>query len=283
MGVEYEHWLLPVNRDLRPSTENVVRLVNVLRRERWVVAPDMPRFEELRGGFWTPRDVRDEDDTGGYASLFGKNPNHPRRGLPRHEPIPASLGADWIDARLDARHASPLAREITLAFPIYLRDDVFSDWSDAGLQYPFTFGEDDASNYHQIEIHLADDFVAHAWGNAFADALDDRCSCGAELRYDPDQDFIEWVIAVRHAHRIRRTCPRCGARFDPTTRTTTFKPGWDQSLETLRGGVTYRFAIRIDCHKGWPRDRGRIHLKPAFRELVDTTIGERFEDAGGLY
>jgi hypothetical protein len=282
MGVEYEHWLLPTSRDLRPSTDAVARLVGALRRDRWVLSPEMPRFQELRGGFGTPRDVRDEDDTGGHASLFGKNTHQPRRALPIHEVIPPALASKWIDARLDASHPSPLAREIALAFPLFIPDDVFSDWSDAGLQYPFTFGEDDASNYHKIEIFLADDFVAHDWTNAFSIGIDTRCECGTTLRYLPDQDHIEWVPAIGNQARIHRVCPRCGARFDPSTRATTFKPGWDATSEPLRGGVTFRFAVHIDCHKGWPRDHGRLRVKPAFRELVEASIGEAFEDFGGL-
>jgi hypothetical protein len=297
MGVEYEHWLLPRNRDYRPASGGVARLVDALRRERWVVAPGEPHFAEMRGGFGTPRGISTEADTGGYASVFGKNPNFPddpnafvvdpnkiRRGLPLHQPIPVPLTSDWIDARIDPHHANPLAREMGLFFPVQLPDDVFSDWQEAGIKYPFTFGEDDLSNYHQVMLYLADDFVTHDWTNTFGDALDDKCSCGEKLGYNPDGKYVQYVVALSIDGRISRKCPACGTVFNPSLHSTLVSDGWDEGATChLRGGVTFRFAVRIDCHKGWPREHGRIFLKPEFRQLIEASLGEAFEDIGGLY
>jgi hypothetical protein len=259
MGVEYEHWVLPKRRDYRPSTETVARLVEALRTEHWVAAE-------------------------GEARVFGPNPNAAagRRSRPITQPIPAPLSASWIDARLDAAHPDPLAREIGLYFRVELSDIDFADWQEAGIQYPFTFGEDDLSNSHKIGIYLADDFVAHDWTNAFG-RIDSTCACGLKLAYDPDEK-LEYVAALVTDWRIKRTCPSCGAVFDPSLRTAEGTDGWDDNRRfEVPGGITFRFAVGIDCEKGWPRGQGRLALKPAFRELVERLCGEPFEDLGGLY
>lgn len=284
MGVEYEHWILPKRRDYVPSTQVVARFVELLRSKRWVLTPGMARFAELRGGYGTPPDVRGEDDTGAYASLFGTNPHTPKRGRPVYQPVPAPLDASWLDARMDERHPSPLAREIGLCFPIQIPDEELSTWEEAGLEYPFTFGEDDVFNYHQITLYVADDFVTHDWTNTFQSPIDDSCQCGTKLRYDPDRDYPAYVAAHSIDGRIRRVCPTCKAPFDPTGRASVMNDGWEEGRSApLPGGITFRFAVRIDCHKGWPREHGRISLKPELRELIEEVIGEPCEDFGGLY
>ena len=89
-------------------------------------------------------------------------------------------------------------------------------------------------------------------------------------------------LPLLDGQRIRHVCPTCNTRFDPKTRTATFTNGWTGEQIAYPGGITFRFAVRIDCHKGWPRGRGPITLRPELRDLIASVLDEPCEDVGGL-
>jgi hypothetical protein len=277
MGVEYEHYILPVQRDHRPSAAALVRLIAALRRDRWIVAPDHPQLEELRGG---PMNVG--DSVTGWVERPANNPWAAQgvHGRPTRTPVIDAPTAAWLDGLAPVDVPAPLSNELRLAFPVDFVGDAFSTFEEAGIEYPFTFGADDLDpNYHVVELHLADDFVTHG-GNTF-DPVSTTCSCGAELGYPIDR--VAYVPALPHPDRARRRCLACGTDLDPKRRAAEVRDGWTGQKRQLLGGVTYRFALRIDCHKGWPRDRGPITLRPELVDLVAKELGVPCEDVGGLY
>jgi hypothetical protein len=144
-------------------------------------------------------------------------------------------------------------------------------FEEAGIPYPFTFGADDTT-YHDLVIHLAHDFVHHS--SEMIDPIDTRCACGQDLGYDRDG-------AIRYDPRIYAMCPWCGQAFDATRRTT-YRDGWTGAHGTILGAA-YRFAVIVDCGKGWPHERHPIAVAPRFLTLVEESFGERFDDFGDFY
>lgn len=255
MGVEYEHWILPRDRDHAPSAETFALLVEALREERWIVS----------------------DGAHACRALEDRSPGCKKR---QREGIPEQVTAEWVTSKLDTSSARAIDRELVLFFPVDV-DDTFETWAEADVRFPFTVGADETSNYHEYQIFLADDFTA--WTNGgFTETVSGACDCGAELEYDVLTEYPE-TLAAHDARRIRRSCPSCGARFDPGARSVAFQHGDGAAEEQLRGGLTFRFAIRIDCHKGWPRSSARLALAPELLALVSRVLGTAVEDVGAFY
>jgi hypothetical protein len=277
VGVEYEHFILPEQRDHRPSSAALVHLLGELRRGRWIVAPDHPSLEELGSG---PMNTGDH-----VTGWFERPAINPRAALgaygrPVRAPIPDEPTAAWFDGLVPADVPAPLANELQIAFPVDFVGDAFSTFEEVGIEYPFTFGNDDVdANYHRIELHVADDFVTH--GSSAFDEIPATCTCGVDLAYHIDR--IAYIPALPHDARARRRCHACGAAFDPRRWAGEVRDGWTGQKRLLIGGVTYLFALRIDCHKGWPRDRGPISLRSELVDLVASALGVRCEDVGALY
>lgn len=279
MGVEYEHFVLPVRRDFRPSSETLARLVGELRRNHWVISDDHPHCASFTSGPMTTSGGK----VTGYASPVGRNPKASlgRFGWPTVRNLPDPLDPAWLDTLTPADVPAPLSEELCLIFPVDVVGDEFSTFDEAELEYPFTFGADDLdANYHRIELHVSGDYVVDDCNNTF-DGIDATCACGVELRYEVDR--IEFIPAIFNPWRIKSTCPACTACFDPTTRSGAMRNGWTGAIDRLNGGLTYRFALRIDCGKGWPRKRGPLTLRPELRELVECVLGQPCEEMGGLY
>lgn len=261
MGTEYEHYLVPRNRDFLPSGAAVADLVTTLRRERWVI------------------------DKVGYARL-ARPPGAPLRkgAVVRQgeviEPLPPRVTGAWIDERRALSDPNPMAHEIELFFPVQVNDLRFASFGDAELRYPFTVGSEDAKHRHTIAVRVADDFVMSGLSTA-ASTIDPRCACGASLDTGPVSAQRDVAYAIR-GPRIRRVCDRCGARFAPEKRACQFENGWGKHC-SFAGGATYRFGIRIDCGAAWPRTSGPLVLTPDLRALVERVLDTKFVDVGARY
>lgn len=196
--------------------------------------------------------------------------------------IPAPVTAEWVASKLDRESARAIDREFVLVLPVHI-DDMFETWAEAGVRFPFTVvGAEETSNYHEYQIFLADDFASWTNAGGFTEAVPGTCTCGAELAYDAETEY-PGTLAAHDASRIRRICPSCGARFDPCARSVAFQRDHGAAEEQLRGGLTFRFAIRIDCHKGWPRADERLALAPELLALVGRVLGVEVEDVGAFY
>lgn len=113
------------------------------------------------------------------------------------------------------------------------------------------------------------------------DPLDTTCECGTDLR------IPVWDDDIFYADRIRRTCPRCRREFRPQDREAVYRSPFTGEPSPLRGGVCFRFAIRIQAGKGLnplPRIDGRLpRATPAFLALCEQALGQPLYEVGYLY
>lgn len=135
--------------------------------------------------------------------------------------------------------------ELALVFPVNS-----DSWEDESLpRYPFLLDEDEGG-YHDIVVYRAKDYLRR-------DPRVATCVCGADLA------FVRggYLHSAVREERVRATCPACGAAFTP-------------------GGDTYRFAILVDCGKGWPRSRDPIEIDPAFVAACEQALGTKLDSFG---
>lgn len=131
----------------------------------------------------------------------------------------------WLAARRDSKNTNPLADELALRFYVYSGD---GNWPDAGMPYPLAYGEDEDGGYHDIVIYAARDFVVTD------DWVDDSCACGTALGYEVARGTLAPIDMER---RVRSVCSECSQPFSGSD-------GGD--------GIAFRFAVVVDCGKGWP-------------------------------
>jgi hypothetical protein len=156
-----------------------------------------------------------------------------------------------------------------------LRWDV-QDMRAAGVRYPFAFDPfpDSGPPYFFVYLILGDNYFYYTGENVmpFADSAT-KCQCGEQLAY--------WTgYSVAPAQRISRTCQNCGRTFDPSTASCDVLDGLTGDPAPLAGGLTFRFALIVNCHKYWPRDPaelGRFTLRPEFLDLWRTHSGVPFD------
>jgi hypothetical protein len=277
VGVEYQHFIVPADRSWAPDAVGLAGLVDRLRTERWVLEPGHPSFAaQFRGGV-----IPEHRSTGGHALLPRRAAGARRlRDADIAVPLPVPLPASWIAERRHPASADALDDEMALVFPVEVPDDAFADFDAMGVRYPFTFGSDQAL-YHTLQIHLARDYVHHC--SESLDRVDTDCRCGQSLSYDAEA-VPSFVPAIRSGGRVRASCVRCGAAFEPRGHIAAYQPGFEgQRASQLDGGGLYRCAIIVDCGKGWPRNRGPLVLSPEFRACVEVAFGQPIVDFGELY
>jgi hypothetical protein len=145
-----------------------------------------------------------------------------------------------------------------------------SDHRTAGTVYPMaplpvTGGQ---GAYYDLEIHLSDNFIDVA-AESIVGYLDPKCGCGTDLRVEPaDADIFGH-------QRILRTCPKCSASFQPQDQEVEMVGGAEEGEMSVAGGVTYRFAIVIECGKCWQPDQTNRDPKAtaAFVALCEQELG----------
>lgn len=277
MGVEYRHYLVPEDRTFAPDAEGLARLVEALRAHGWILTPAHPAFFAQ---FTAPEKLPPHEATGGYALRTVDNPQAPRRltNADTAIAVPLPVTAEWLSSLRSPASASPQRDELALVFPVNSADEEFGE---AAIAHPLTPGEDEAG-YHDIVLHVSRDFILH--DSESTHPIDTRCACGQDLEYGPDAlDRAVW-LAIRHEQRLHARCPRCKSAFDPSKRKSGRRDGsTGKALPPLAGGGAYRFAIIVDCSKGWPRDGGALAIAPAFRAACTGAIGVRLVDFGEYY
>src|SRR5437660_11889244 len=100
------------------------------------------------------------------------------------------------------------------------------------------------------------------------------CQCGKQLA-----DVTGWTHRAG-AGRIQRECPKSGRNLDLSEIACDVLEGWTGKPTPLNGGLTFRFALLVDCHKYWPHEEEegrRFSLRPEFLDLWHTYIGVPFE------
>jgi hypothetical protein len=238
MSVDYQVRVIPQQRDFRPSAEQVASLANALREDRWVPKPEASgqRSEVL------------ELLPGEEA---GKKP------VRKQELAPEPLTASWIE--FHSQH------ELVLNWDV-------RDQHAAGVQYPFNFDPypDSGPPYFRIYLILGDNYFHWTGENVMPfDEQATKCTCGEQLAY-----WTGWAAGVG-SERIHRECPKCKRSFVPSGIACDLLDGWTGNARPLIGGLTFRFALVVDCHKYWPHEEEierRFSLRPEFLEPWQTYI-----------
>lgn len=244
MGVDCVVWVFPRQRGFRPSAEQFSGLANALRDGGWAPKPDAPgqrsQYNEL-----LPAD-------GGA----GKKPTIPLELS--SEPIRPS----WIESH--SQH------ELVLDWHVL-------NQRDADVQYPFVFDPypDSGPPYFYLRLILGHEYFYWTGENvAPFDEADTACVCGEQLAY-----WTGWAHGVG-SQRIHHICPKCGRDFDPSGKTCQILDGWTGEPAPLMGGLTFRFALVVDCHKYFPHEEEagrRFLLKPEFLDLWRKFVGVPYE------
>jgi hypothetical protein len=151
------------------------------------------------------------------------------------------------------------------------------DMQSAGVKFPFVFipYPESGNQYFCVRVIDTKDYV-YCTGNNVLDFGPEitRCKCGQELAYETG-----WSSGLGH-ERIHLKCPKCGTQFDPSSFSCEILDGWTRASSLLTGGLCFRFALAVDCHKNWPREEEagrRYQLKPELLELWRAHIGVPFD------
>ena len=244
MGVDYVVWVIPKERLFRPSADQFADLANALRDNGWVPRTDAPGHGS---------EVRELLPSG---NIIRRKPAMVSQFAP--EPFTAS----WVE--FHSQH------ELMLEWNV-------RDMSSAGVQFPFVFlpYPDSGFTYFCIRLILGSDYFYETAENVMpfeADAT--RCSCTEQLVYETG-----WTAGLA-SERIHSICPKCGRSFDPSVAACNILDGWTRASSPLIGGLTFRFALVVDCHKNWPREEEagrRYQLRAEFLDLWRKFIGVPFE------
>ncbi|HEY3815861.1 MAG TPA: hypothetical protein VGL81_01760 [Polyangiaceae bacterium] len=150
MGVGYERFLVAKGNAFSPSAAAVAKLVERLRKEKWIPA----------GG----QAVTTVENT------FGDDAR--AKLAASASPLPVSLTTDWLD--------DPDREELRMVWKV---DAAGS----ASLKYPFTRRPDGAVSY-AFELHRAHDYV-YPVGETL-EAIPTVCVCGEDLGFHWDEDEV---------------------------------------------------------------------------------------------
>jgi hypothetical protein len=261
MGVEYARWLVAKGSYFMPEAPSIVKFVEALRAERWIVDPATPelgklRFEGLR--------AEHAKATGGYAvrtveNTFGDDLRN--KLAASTEATPVALSKEWLD--------DPEREELRLVWPVV--------GGASSLRYPLSL-EPGSNTSYTLEVHRALEYVHPVAENL--ESIATLCACGEDLAFEWDDE--ELVPAFADSTGIFAECEECSRTFDPTKGTALLANPFDQTGEEVRGGAAYRFALKIDCGKSFVADP-RLTFAPELVALVEKQFGRSFHEFGALY
>jgi len=142
-----------------------------------------------------------------------------------------------------------------------------SDLNLSGLKYPLSIVPGPEGVYYDIEIHLAVDTVYHT--SEIIDPFDEiHCACGADV-----QQFESPAGCPFYDSRLPNRCPSCQTVMNYSTIPMTIRDGWTGVESRALGGVTYRFALVVDCGKYWPESEAAVAGE--LLAVVERTLGIR--------
>jgi hypothetical protein len=286
MGVECSYYFLPRPNTFHPTGDQVRHFVDLLRTEGWVWAePDAGEEGTRLGGPATTETLSVAD---GLRLL-------PPSGVPARD-----LCFSWNFSHWDKTQAR---------FPFMVEPD-------PAQGFPYWYYD------LQLHV-MAGGYFAHEGAETVELLDDTRCSCGQELdwlnvddawharrrparppakgmgpeaAYDVEgfralyREFFGGFEGVGIASspisalsRLQDHCPACGRPFDPSTRIARAKDPMTAAPYTIPGGITYHFALMIDCGKSLPitLTPGRLNpIKPELRELCQRHFGTDFYEVG---
>jgi hypothetical protein len=269
MGVTYECYLLPRPVSFRPSSADVVRLVEELRRKRWLPSRSMPEFEELTSRF-----------PGSAAGMARRTVRFLPKQYPRDaglELLPDPLTPAW----LDAHPGTALLWEVHEA--TLLPDDALAEIESLfGVRYALSRIDDlDPDPYYTFTIRWSDHFL-EPFGDSLETWCRSICACGGDFEDElplnlPDGSCQRGPFS---GNRYLATCPGCGRPFDADAETTE-EDGYTREKRVIgEGGAVHRFAIHVDCDKSHPHGPPQLRFHPDFIALCANVLGCTFVEVG---
>ncbi len=236
MGVESKFYILANDSGFLPEPGKVCDLIKALRTEGFLCDPGSPSFEPLVHQLGSPNSKIESE---GFEWRIGRS---------RH---PGSLTA------LAAHLSSNAGSDLLIRWPN-------SDLHRSGLKYPLTMVPGPDGVYYDIEIHLAADSVYHT--SEIIDPFSKLfCACGTALKeFEPSGED------AFYSSRLPNHCPACHAPINFAAMPMTIRDGWTGEESEAIGGVTYRFAIVVDCGKYWPEQEAAV--VPKFLAVIEQTL-----------
>lgn len=236
MGVESKFYVLPDNSGYLPEPGVVSDLIKALRSAGFLCDPKSPTFEPSVHQLGSPNSKVENE---GFEWRIGRNR------------FPGSLVA------LASHLSSYQGSDLLLRWPN-------SDLGRSGLKYPLTIIPGPDGVYYDIEIHLAADTVYYT--SEIFDPFDEiRCDCGVAVEaFEPpgDDPF--------YSSRLPNQCSVCRTPINYALLPMTIRDGWTGEESEAIGGVTYRFALVVDCGKYWPDQQAAAN--PEFLAIVEQTL-----------
>jgi hypothetical protein len=267
MGVDCNYYLLPRPNTFRPTKDQLRQFIDLLRAAGW--APSGP----LKG------DARAEEGT----------------MVDQTKKIRLSIGEG-----LGLISASGVpSQDLCFCWR-------FPNWDKTQACFPFVVEPEPEKGfiswYYDFEIHLMTaGYFAHDWAETIEPIEDSRCDCGEEL------DWVDFGVGMGPARtralykeffggyegvgiafspiqalsRLRDHCPSCGRPFDPSKRAAKARDPMALAPYTIPGGITYRFAMMIDCGNSLPITLAPTnHLKAELVDLAQRHFGTKFYEVG---
>lgn len=238
MGVESKFYILPENSGYRAEPGKILQLIEALRAGGFLCDPKSPTFMASvhQAGSLSSAD---------YEGFFWKLSSGPER----HN---GSLSALEL-CLADLQHS-----DVLVGWPN-------SDLNLSGLKYPLSMVPGPQGVYYDIEIHLAAETVYHT--SEIIEPFDQiRCTCGAAVEpFEPSEP------TPLYDSRLPNRCPACQSLMNYATLPMTLRDGWTDAASRALGGVTYRFAVVMDCGKYWPESGATVI--PEFFGMIETALG----------
>ena len=262
MAASYERWLIARGNAFSPAAASVVKLIERLRKEKWLVEPTP---SELAGLQFEGKRESFAKSTGGYAvktveNRFGEDVG--AKIAATTESLPAALSAEWLE--------HPSREELRLVWPVATEGPL-------ALQYPLSITPPGKVRY-AIEVHRADEYVYPA-ADAIG-AVPTTCRCGEDQAFEWDDE--ELVPTFGASSGIFAECEECSRTFEPSMGNAVLTNPFDGSTAEVPGGAAYRFALKVDCGTSFAADP-KLAFNPLLVALVENEFGRQFYEVGCTY
>jgi hypothetical protein len=262
MGVEYERWLIAKGSIFSPSAAAVAKLIDRLRKEKWIADPEAADFARLR---FAGERAKLAAATGGYAvhtvdNDFGDD--RAAKVAASTEPQPRAMTATWLE--------HPAREELRLVWPVEADEP-------SPLKYPLSRRPGGPVSY-ALEMHRAPEYV-YPVSESIA-SVPTVCACGEDLAFQWDEDEV--VPPFGASTGIFAECEACSRTFDPAKGVARITNPFDGTEAQIRGGAAYRFALKVDCGKCFVEDP-QLAFAPELVALVEDEFGRAFFELGAVY
>jgi hypothetical protein len=236
MGVESKFYVLSDDSGYLPEPAAILGLIKSLQTSGFLCDSKSPSFEPSVHQLGSPNSKIENE---GFEWRIGRNR------------FPGSLNG------LASHLSSHLGTDLLIRWPN-------SDLNRSGLKYPLTIVPGPDGVYYDIETHFAADPVYHT--SEIIDPFDEiLCRCGAIVKEfePPNGDPF-------YSSRLPNHCPACHTPINYALLPMTIRDGWTGEESKAVGGVTYRFAVVVDCGKYWPEQEATV--TPEFLAVVEQTL-----------